>query len=244
MCVLVSPLDSFQPRVYTACAYVGVCSDMIVPVFAPRPPDWTMRFVRVSCRSLLCLSFWEFGGQKMTPCTSAVPPHLTQRTRRSNDSRPSASRGTVQNSGMHRRGGGSRSISGFVLSIVRAFIRLLQVGAGSDCIMQHAVVRVHMLRGVEGLGRSFPNSLPGQAAVGSPVPVSLPGYFRPAPVVEEFVNHIYHVSKGGLGVEVSSLTYGGAQSIRGARYGRGSVCCVRNVWWGRGRGRAILCCVR
>ena len=64
--------------------------------------------------------------------------------------------------------------SGFVPSVLRVFISLLQIGAGSECIMQHAVVCGHMLRGVEGLECDFPNPLPGQAAVGSPVPEILP----------------------------------------------------------------------
>ena len=33
VCVMVSPVDRFQLGVYAACASVGVCSDMNVPVF-------------------------------------------------------------------------------------------------------------------------------------------------------------------------------------------------------------------
>ena len=53
--------------------------------------------------------------------------------------------------------------------------------------MQHAVVCDGVLGGVEVLECCFPDPLPGQAAVSGLVPESLPGDFRPAPVVEEFV---------------------------------------------------------
>ena len=52
---------------------------------------------------------------------------------------------------------------------------------------EHAVVCDGVLGGVEGLECCFPDPLPGQAVVGGLVPESLPGDFRPAPVVEEFV---------------------------------------------------------
>ena len=83
---------------------------------------------------------------------------------------------------MRCQGGGNRN-TGFLLCVVRAFVGLSQVRAGSQCIVQHAVICVYVLGGVEGLECGLPNPLPGQAAVGGLVPESLSGDFRPAPVV-------------------------------------------------------------
>ena len=40
MCVVVSLVDRFQPSVNSARAYVGVCSDLVVPVFTSLSPDF------------------------------------------------------------------------------------------------------------------------------------------------------------------------------------------------------------
>ena len=109
---------------------------------------------------------------------------------------------------------------------------------------EHAVVCDGVLGGVEGLECCFPDPLPGQAVVGGLVPESLPGDFRPAPVVEEFVTIYTTCRREVQPWEFLLRRTEMFESIRGARYGSGGVCCVRNVWWGRGRGRAILYCLR